>query len=82
MANDPKPQKKDPKKENQRPKTTADEIVAISRSRQEGEFNFAEYKKAILADPRARKVVEDFLKYRHREWEENIASGPDPGERE
>jgi len=31
------------------------------------EFNFAEYKKAILADPQAREVVEDFLKYRHRE---------------
>ncbi len=35
----------------------------------DAEFNFSEYKKAILADPRARKVVEDFLKYRHREWE-------------
>jgi hypothetical protein len=40
------------------------------------EFNFAEYKKAILADSQARKVVEDFLKYRHREWEENLAAMP------
>jgi hypothetical protein len=32
-----------------------------------------EHKKAILADPRARKIVADFLKYRHREWEESLS---------
>jgi hypothetical protein len=36
-------------------------------------FDFAEYKRAVLADPRAREVIQDFLKYRHREWEENLA---------
>jgi hypothetical protein len=53
MANKPKPAKK----------------IRNTSPAAGAEFNFAEYKKAILADPRARKVVEDFLKYRHREWE-------------
>lgn len=61
MANKPKPPKKI--------RNTSPAAVA--------EFNFAEYKKAILADPQARKVVEDFLKYRHREWEENLAVMPE-----
>jgi hypothetical protein len=56
MAKDPKPEKKPAKQ----PELPAQE------------FDFAQYKQAILDDPRARKVVEDFLKYRHRESEKNL----------
>lgn len=58
MANKPKPAKK----------------IRNTSPAAGAEFNFAEYKKATLADPQARKVVEDFLKYRHREWEKNLAA--------
>lgn len=41
--------------------------VTTEDQSQAEEFNFTQYKKAVLADPRARKIIEDFLKYRHRE---------------
>ncbi len=32
-------------------------------------FDFADWEKKILGDPKSRAIIEDFLKYRHREWE-------------
>jgi len=70
MMEDPKPKKED----RRQPKSADDEIVRHTNSLPAEEFNFAEHKQRILNDPRARKVVEDFLKYRHREWELGIGS--------
>ena len=39
-------------------------------------FDFAAYKKAVLADPASRAVIEDFLKNRHREWELEMETDP------
>lgn len=65
------------RKENRRePEVAGGESARRSESQPTGEFNFAEYKKSILADPKARKVIEDFLKNRHREWEENLCRKP------
>ena len=35
----------------------------------ENGFDFEAYRKEVLNDPKAREVIELFLKYRHREWE-------------
>lgn len=76
MANDSKPAKQD----RPQPETEASEVERRPNLLPVEEFNFDEYKKAVLADPRSRKVVEDFLKYRHREWEENLISGHEPSD--
>ena len=35
-----------------------------------GSFDFEAWKKKILDDPKSRSAVEDFLEYRHRDWEQ------------
>jgi hypothetical protein len=35
-----------------------------------GSFDFEAWKKKVLDDPKSRSVVEDFLKHRHRDWEQ------------
>jgi len=65
-----------PEQDRDQQESTADGSTRPPDSHTVEEFNFAEYKKGVLADPKARKVIEGFLKYHHREWEENIASEP------
>jgi hypothetical protein len=43
--------------------------AAPTDSAGENGFDFEAYRKAVLNDPKAREVIEFFLKYRHRERE-------------
>jgi hypothetical protein len=69
MANDSNSEKE--------PEIRVAKIQRPANSQPLAEFNFAQYKKAVLRNSAARRIVEDFLKYRPREWEENLAEpGP------
>jgi hypothetical protein len=46
------------------------ELNEIPRRVDSGSFDFEAWKRKILNDPVSRAAVEDFLKYRHRDWEQ------------
>jgi len=61
-----------------RPRQTPSEPPVPGGAAAENTFDFEAYSKQAIADPKAREAIEFFLEHRHREWEENLASSPDP----
>jgi len=57
---------KQPNRKRRRPR----DLNEIPRRVRSGSVDFEAWKKKILDDPKSRSVVEDFLKYRHRDWEQ------------
>ena len=49
--------------------TARTESVSPTQEQAGNEFDFEAYRQEILSDPKAKHIIETFLKYRHRERE-------------